>query len=60
MVYTLPCLTKPIHISHILPILQIGGGKMILFGGERDGGGALDDLWVLKGLGTEAMRSVFS
>ena len=32
---------------------------MILFGGERDGGGALDDLWVLKGLGTEALRSAF-
>jgi len=37
-------------------IAHVGGGRVILFGGERDTG-VLDDLWSLKGLdGSEQLR----
>ena len=52
-------LTQPLLTCSLLLLplyLQLGGGRLLLQGGERDAG-ALDDVWTLRGLdGTEQLR----
>jgi hypothetical protein len=38
-------------------VLAQATNRVVLFGGERDGGGVLDDLWTLKGADREVTRT---